>query len=135
MLTRATVLPTTGHANNITHTTVSLANPFTAALDVTHVHAGVTFQGLTLGTVDSGTAFASEGKSTTRSPALDLSLNMDPQTLFTVTHALAQEAGLDTAQLDAIVGLGGYRYLSLNGEARREVLGEVEMERRDNLFT
>ena len=56
---------------------------------------------------------------------------MDPQTLFTVTHALALEAGLDTAQLDAIVKLGGYRYLSLNGEARRE----VEVERRDNLFT
>ena len=54
---------------------------------------------------------------------------MDPEALFTVTRILAEDAGLNTAQLDAIVQLGGYRYLN-NVGAR-----DVGVEKRDNLFT
>ena len=123
------VLPTTGRANDIAHTIVSLANPFSADLMITSVQSSVTFRGLTLGTVDQQVQFASKGKSTTSSPDLNLNMNMDPQTLFTVTRVLAQEAGLNTAQLDAIVQLGGYQYLN-NLTAR-----DVELEKRDNMFT
>ncbi|KAH9912857.1 uncharacterized protein BXZ73DRAFT_82120 [Epithele typhae] len=45
------VLSTTGE-NNVSHTTVSLANPFTAALEITHISSNVTFQGISLGTID-----------------------------------------------------------------------------------
>ena len=38
-------------------------------------------------------------------------MNLDPQTLFTVTRSLAVKAGLPTEQLDGIVALGGYTYL------------------------
>ena len=123
------VLPTTGHSDDIAHTTVSLANPFSADLLITSVKSSVTFHGLTLGTIDQQVQFASKGKSTTNSPDLNLNMNMDPQTLFTVTRVLAQEAGLNTAQLDAIVQLGGYQYLN-NLTSRA-----VEFEKRDNMFT
>lgn len=39
-------------------------------------------------------------------------MNFDPDALFTVTRALAVQAGLDVAPLDSIVQLGGYHYLS-----------------------
>ena len=123
------VLSTTGHENNISYTVVSLANPFTAALDITKVQSTVTFKDITLGTIDTATSFSSKGNSTTASPALDLNLNMDPQSLFTVTRVLAEQAGLKTAQLDAIVDLGGYHYLNGVGSKRELV------EKRDNLFT
>ena len=123
-----TVLPTTGHANDTAHVSVSLANPFTAALDITEVRSNVTFKGITLGTIDTPTSFSSKGNATTDSPALDLNLNMDPQSLFTVTRLLAEEAGLSTEQLDAIVQLGGYHYL--DGVGARSVA-----EKRDNIFT
>ncbi|TBU46075.1 hypothetical protein BD309DRAFT_663805 [Dichomitus squalens] len=120
------VLPSTGRANDLAHTTVSLANPFTADLVITSVQSNVTFHGITLGTIDQEVRFASKGKSTTDLENLDLVMNMDPQALFTVTRVLAQDAGLDTAQLDAIVQLGGYQYLNnLTASVRK----------RDNLFT
>ncbi|KAI0773181.1 hypothetical protein BD413DRAFT_603560 [Trametes elegans] len=114
------VLATTGHENNIAHATVSLANPFTAGLVITHVASNVTFRDITLGTIQTPTNFSSPGKETSSSPALDLDLNMDPQSLFTVTRLLAEEAGLDTAQLDAIVQLGGYHYLDAGGSGSRK---------------
>ena len=93
---------------------------------ITKVQSSVTFHGITLGTIDQAVQFASKGKSTTDSPNLDLVMNMDPQALFTVTRVLAQDAGLDTAQLDAIVQLGGYQSLNnLTSNVRK----------RDNMFT
>ncbi|KAI0354382.1 hypothetical protein OH77DRAFT_1404952 [Trametes cingulata] len=115
------VLPTTGHENNIAHATVSLANPFTAGLVITHVSSNVSYRGINLGTIQTPTDFKSPGKSTSSSPALDLDMNMDPQSLFTVTRLLAEQAGLGTEQLDAIVALGGYHYLDVDGQSKREV--------------
>ncbi|KAI0370690.1 hypothetical protein BV20DRAFT_966193 [Pilatotrama ljubarskyi] len=115
------VLPTTGHENNIAHATVSLANPFTAGLVITHVSSNVSYRGINLGTIQTPTNFKSPGKATSSSPALDLDMNMDPQSLFTVTRLLAEQAGLGTEQLDAIVALGGYHYLDANGASKREV--------------
>ncbi|KAI9066059.1 hypothetical protein FKP32DRAFT_1566723 [Trametes sanguinea] len=109
------VLPTTGHGNNTAHATVSLANPFTAGLVITQVASNVTYQGINLGTIQTATNFTSPGKATSSSPALDLDMNLDPQSLFTVTRLLAEQAGLTTSQLDAIVQLGGYHYLDTNG--------------------
>ncbi|KAI0821788.1 hypothetical protein BC628DRAFT_1341231 [Trametes gibbosa] len=108
------VLPTTGRENNTAHATVSLVNPFTAGLDITHVASNVSFRGIHLGTIETPTNFTSPGKEMSSSPTLDFDLNMDPPSLFTVTRLLAEQAGLTTAQLDAIVALGGYRYLETN---------------------
>ncbi|KAI0049858.1 hypothetical protein FA95DRAFT_1604022 [Auriscalpium vulgare] len=128
-----TVLPTTGHANNISHVSVALVNPFTAGLDITQITSTVSYRGVTLGTIQTGTNFTSRGKATTDSPALDLDMNMDPPSLFTVTRVLAEEAGLGTEQLDGIVALGGYQYVQTTGgspPSRR-----TNRSRRDNLYT
>ena len=122
------VLTTTGHGNNLTHVTVDLVNTFTAGLEITQIRSTVSAHGIQLGTIDTITNFTSAGNSTTTSPNLALDLNMDPQSLFTVTHSLAKQAGLDTAQLDGIVALGDYHYLdgSDTGSSNN---------RRDNIYT
>ncbi|KAJ3850500.1 hypothetical protein EV368DRAFT_84496 [Lentinula lateritia] len=111
------VLSTTGLTNNISDVTVSLGNPFTAALDVTGIQSIVSAFGITLGTIQTSTNFSSAGKSNTTSPTLPLNMNLDPSALFTVTRALAVDAGEDVAPLDGIVSLGGYEYLMTTGPA------------------
>jgi hypothetical protein len=122
------VLSTTGRENNISHVTVSLVNPFSSALEITKIKSTVRSFGIPLGTIDTTTSFKSAPKSTTQSPTLDLNMNFDPAALFTVTRALAVEAGLDVDPLDGIVQLGGIKYLSITGNP-------PTLKRRDNLFT
>lgn len=111
------VLPTTGKANNISHVAVSLVNPWSAPLQINKVSSTVTSFGLSLGTIESTTGFTVSAKSTTQSPTLDLNMNFDPAVLFTVTRALAVEAGLDVEPLDGIVQLGGISYLTIASPA------------------
>ncbi|KXN90203.1 hypothetical protein AN958_04693 [Leucoagaricus sp. SymC.cos] len=110
------VLPTTGRENNISHVTVALNNPFTAPLRITKISSTVTSHGISLGTIETDTDFESAPHSTTESPELNLNMNFDPAALFTVTRALAVEAGLDPAPLDGIVQLGGIQYLTIPGQ-------------------
>ncbi|KAJ7675082.1 hypothetical protein B0H17DRAFT_1161695 [Mycena rosella] len=93
------ILSTTGRSSNVSHVTI------------TSISSTVSAFGVTLGTISSSTKFANPGKSTTTSPNLDLDMNFDPATLFSVTRRLALEAGLDVAPLDSIVELGGITYL------------------------
>ncbi|KAJ3518119.1 hypothetical protein NLJ89_g70 [Agrocybe chaxingu] len=123
------ILPTTGRENNIAHVTVSLENPFSAPLSITKVSSTVTSFGIPLGSIEQEVTFNSAPKSTTESPLLNLDMNFDPSALFTVTRALAVEAGLDVAPLDSIVQIGGYQYLSTTSASKREI-----MERQSNLF-
>ncbi|KAG6854052.1 hypothetical protein C0991_011030 [Blastosporella zonata] len=122
-----TILPTTGRTNNISHVTVSLVNPFSAPLQITKISSTVKSFGLPLGTIDSNVDFKSAPNSTTQSPTLDLNMNFDPAVLFTVTRALAVEAGLDVDPLDGIVALGGIKYLSITGDPPK-------LKRRANVF-
>jgi hypothetical protein len=108
---KLTVLPTTGHGNNIAHTKVTLSDPFTSGFTITSVNSTVEYRGLSMGTIQQSTNFAVAGKQTTTSPDLNFALNLDPATLFTVLRLLAGEAGLRTDQLDGIVALGGYQYV------------------------
>ncbi|KAJ6607775.1 hypothetical protein B0H10DRAFT_2227490 [Mycena sp. CBHHK59/15] len=85
--------------------------------------------GMDLGTINSTTKFSNPGKSTTTSPSLDLNMNFDPATLFSVTRRLALEANLDVAPLDKIVELGGITYLPAAGTPSSPA------QRRANLFT
>ncbi|KAK0485666.1 hypothetical protein IW261DRAFT_1451420 [Armillaria novae-zelandiae] len=105
------ILSTTGRENNISHVSVNIQNPFTAALGITNIQSTVSSTGLTLGTIESSNAFTIDGKSTATSPELDLNMNMSPSVLFTLTRRLAVDAGLDTVQLDGIVGIGGISYV------------------------
>ncbi|KAA1471743.1 hypothetical protein DENSPDRAFT_133322 [Dentipellis sp. KUC8613] len=123
------VLPTTGYENNISHVSVNLVNPFTADLDITDVQSTVSYRGIRLGNIQTATNFSSKGKGSTDSPALNLDLNMDPPSLFTVTRLLAVEAGLGTDQLDGIVQIGGYQYVDADSNTN------AAASRRDNIYT
>jgi hypothetical protein len=105
------VLPTTGK-NNISHVQVTVNNPFTADLHITHIKSSVSSFGIPLGTIDTATDLLVPGNSSATSPVLNLDMNFDPAALFTLTRDLAVEAGLNVAPLDAIVSLGGYQYIS-----------------------
>ncbi|KAG6891741.1 hypothetical protein C0992_006161 [Termitomyces sp. T32_za158] len=121
------ILSTTGRSNNISHVTVSLNNPFSTPLEITKISSTVSSFGILLGNIESNVNFKSAPNSTTESPTLDLNMNFDPATLFTVTRALAVEAGMDVDPLDAIVNLGGIKYLSITGEPPKT-------QRRANIF-
>jgi len=114
------VLPTTGKANNISHVSVSLVNPWSAPLRINKVSSTVTSFGLSLGTIESTTGFTVSAKSTTQSPTLDLNMNFEPAVLFTIARALAVEAGLNVDPLDGIVQLGGISYLTIAGPTMEE---------------
>ncbi|KIJ38952.1 hypothetical protein M422DRAFT_258368 [Sphaerobolus stellatus SS14] len=106
------ILSTTGVTNHIAHVTVALANPFTGGLTITGINSTVTSHGLTLGTINTDTNFAAEGKKTTASPTLDFDMNLDPPVIFTLLRRLAVQAGQDTTQIDAIVALGDITYVA-----------------------
>ncbi|KAF8972948.1 hypothetical protein BDZ97DRAFT_1691577 [Flammula alnicola] len=106
-----TILSTTGKENNISHVSVSLDNPFSAPLKITKISSAVTVFGIPLGSINQDVAFTSAPKATTESPELNFDLNFDPAALFTVTRAMAVEAGLDVAPLDGIVSIAGIQYL------------------------
>lgn len=108
---KMTVLDTTGHGNNIAHVRVVLADPFTSGFAINSVQASVkSSHGIDLGKIDQSTTFTVAGKQQTESPDLNLGLNLDPATMFTLLRLLATEAGLPTEQIDGIVNLGGYQY-------------------------
>ncbi|KAJ7143355.1 hypothetical protein C8R43DRAFT_1089003 [Mycena crocata] len=127
------ILVTTGLSSNVSHVKVSVANPFTTSLEITSIDSTVSAFGVSLGTINSNTKFSNPGKATTESPDLDLNLNFDPATLFSVTRRLALEAGLDVEPLDSIVELGGIKYLPAAATSASPIKRGVQ--RRANLFT
>jgi len=129
---RSTVLPTTFITNNVSQVTVELVNPFTAGFDITSISSNVTSHGLYLGSIDTVTNFSAAGRSTTKSPALNMTMNYDPPTLFTLTRVLAVQAGLDPTQLDGIVALGNYQYVTATTADSEPV---PQQQRRDNIYT
>ncbi|KAG1761975.1 hypothetical protein EDD22DRAFT_893760 [Suillus occidentalis] len=126
------ILPTTFVTNNISQVTVSLVNPFTAGFDITSISSNVTSHGLYLGSINTATNFNSAGKSTTKSPVLNMTMNYDPPMLFTLTRVLAVQAGLDPTQLDGIVALGDYQYVTATTEDSQPV---PQQQRRSNIYT
>lgn len=115
-----TILDTTGTTNNISHVSVVLANPFTAALGVTSIKSTVTSHGLTLGTISSSDAFTSDGKTMTTSPELDMNMNLEPSVIFSLLRALAVDQGMETDQIDGIMQIGGIQHVQTYG--RRDAL-------------
>lgn len=136
------VLTTTGHSDNIAHVTVDLVNPFTADLHITEINSSVKSHGINLGSINQTVQFPATGKKTSSSPALNLDMNLDPPSIFSVTRALAVVAGLDTEQLDGIVALGGYTYLQTTDDdsanstsSKRDVVPAARSIGKRNIYT
>lgn len=117
---------------------MSLVNPFTSSLVISQVTSIVTSHGIFLGKIGGPTNFSAAGKSTTKSPTLGLDLNFDPPSLFTLTRILAVDMGLDPTQLDGIVKLGGYSYVTATTAdappTRRDVIPRDNI-KRSNIYT
>jgi hypothetical protein len=67
-----TVLSTTGRANNLADSLVSLNNPFTTDLMITNIQSNITAYGLFVGSIVQNTDFAAAGKAKSISPTLGL---------------------------------------------------------------
>lgn len=133
-----TILPSTGVTNDFAASTVSLQNPFSAALRITNIQANITAHGFSVGSIVVDTDFTSLGHIGTTSPDLAFNLNLYPPTIFALLRALVVSTGLDPAPLDAIVALGGYIYSTPSGATGSvNVLAPRSLERlaRRGLFT
>ncbi|KAF8502969.1 hypothetical protein JB92DRAFT_3098854 [Gautieria morchelliformis] len=127
-------LNTTGKQNNMAHINVNLKNPFSAGLTITSINSTVTSHGLSLGTIQTSTNFPASGKSTTTSPMLDLNMNLDPPTIFTLLRCLTVQAGQRTDQIDVIVSLGGIQYIS-SSDADGTKVSQKRQGNNANIFT
>jgi hypothetical protein len=137
-------LNSTGHGDNISHVTVDLVNPFTSDLKITEVQSRVQSHGINLGGINQTVVFDAMGHQTTTSPNLSFDLNLDPVEIFSVTRKLATLAGLGTEQLDGIVALGGYQYVTTTDDddapaasslSTQDSRNTTRLKRDENIFT
>ncbi|KAF8532685.1 hypothetical protein JB92DRAFT_3103425 [Gautieria morchelliformis] len=129
-----TILNTTGKQNNMAHVNINLKNPLSAGLTIRSINSMVTSHGLSLGTIQTFTNFPASGKSTTTSPMLDLNMNLDPPTIFTLLRCLTVQAGQRTDQIDVIVSLGGIQYIS-SSDADGTKVSQKRQGNNANIFT
>jgi hypothetical protein len=116
-----TVLSTTGVQDNIAHVQVRITNPFSADLQITSIQSNISAHGINLGSIKSTTKFTSQGKSTTNLPDMDLAMNLDPSSIFSLLRALAVDGGLSTEQIDGIMELGGIGHVRTTKVKRADV--------------
>ena len=114
-----TVLSTTGVHDSIAHVQVKMTNPFTADLQITSIKSNVSAHGINLGSIESTTKFTSQGKSTINSPDMDLAMNLDPSSIFSLLRALAVDGGMSTEQIDGIMELGGISRIQTTKKFKR----------------
>ena len=84
-------------------TSFTLANPFTATVNLLKLGATATFHGLTLGTIPNIDASAhpihADGHSEVTSPGLPLKFNLDPPTIIKLLLLTSQENNVDLGPL------------------------------------
>lgn len=103
-----TVLDTTGLVNDFADSHVSLLNPFSSELTITHIRANASSHGIYIAHIDTPLNFPAPGKQVTTSPVVPLSLNLYPPDLFSLLRALVIQSGQNPAYLDGLVQLAGF---------------------------
>jgi hypothetical protein len=89
-------------STGIAQATFTLANPFTASINLLTVDANATFQNLTLGSInadESSNPIHADGHSNITSPTLPFEFNLDPLTIVGLLEAGAQTNGVDLGPL------------------------------------
>lgn len=102
------VLPTTGITNDSANALVSIANPFSAGITITHIQSQVYAHGIRIAHIDYALNFVAKGNATSVSPNIPLDLNLYPPDIFGAVRAYAIQAGLDPSFIDGITAVGGY---------------------------
>jgi hypothetical protein len=94
--------PTDIVQTGISQAAFTLANPFTASINLLKVGATATFHNLTLGTIDadvSSNPIHADGHSTVTSSFLPMKYNLDPLVIVQFLSILAQENSVDLGPL------------------------------------
>lgn len=101
--------PTNIVQTGIASTSFTLANPFTASINLLEVAATATFQNLTLGTINnvdlSSNPIHAGGHSNITSPALPFNFNLDPLTIIDLITISAQEHNVNLGPLTQLFQL------------------------------
>jgi hypothetical protein len=95
--------PTDIVQTGIAQSSFTLANPFTASINLLSVGATATYHGLTLGTIDhvdvSANPIHADGHSTVTSQSLPMKYNLDPATIVRFLGIASQSNGVDIGPL------------------------------------
>lgn len=95
--------PTDIVQTGVASSSFTLANPFTASINLLKVTATATFQNLTVGTINgvdlSSNPIYAPGHSIITSPALPFNFNLDPLTIIELIATSAQEHNVDLGPL------------------------------------
>jgi hypothetical protein len=108
---------------NVAGTTVTIANPFSAGLTITQVKAAVTYAGMPVGNIDadiSSNPIVVGGKTTAASPAIPITMNLEPAAVALLLRENAQSAGLDLQPIDALLTMGGF-----NIQGQQQITGSA----------
>lgn len=101
--------PTDIVQTGIASTSFTLANPFTASINLLEVTAMATFQNLTVGTINnvdlSSNPIHADGHSNITSPALPFNFNLDPLTIIELIAISAQEHNVNLGPLTQLFQL------------------------------
>ncbi|KAI9279037.1 hypothetical protein BC943DRAFT_298272, partial [Umbelopsis sp. AD052] len=98
---------TSGYAS----TFVTIANPFTAGMSITHVISAVTYAGMPVGNIDSNLGsnpIVAGGHASATSGGIPLKMNLEPAAVALLLRANAVSAGIDVQPLDALLTMGGF---------------------------
>jgi hypothetical protein len=96
------IFPSNIVQTGIASATFSLANPFTASINLLQVSSAAIFQNITLGTIDvdsPGNPIHADGHSKITSPTLPLKFNLDPLAITELLSIRAQQKGVDLGPL------------------------------------
>lgn len=94
--------PTDIVSTGIAEATFSLANPFTASINLLTVDASATYQNITLGTISVGETsnpIHADGHSNITSPSLPFNFNLNPVSIVELLQAGAQANGVNLGPL------------------------------------
>jgi hypothetical protein len=92
-------------------TSVTIANPFSAGLTITQVKAAVTYAGMPVGNIDadiSSNPIVVGGKVQAASPAIPITMNLEPAAVALLLRENAVSAGLDVRPIDGLLTMGGF---------------------------
>lgn len=92
--------PTNIVQTGIAQTSFTLANPFTASINILEVEAGVTFQNITLGSINRvSLSLHADGHSNVTSQTLPFDFNLQPIVIIDLLTIRSQQKGVDLGPL------------------------------------
>jgi hypothetical protein len=101
--------PTDIVQTGVASTTFTLANPFTASINLFEVTAIATYHNLTIGAINhvdmSANPIHADGHANITSPVLPFNFNLDPLTIIGLITTSAQEHGVDLGPLTSLFQL------------------------------